>query len=104
MAGHSKEEILKTIKTFRTIGFILLAGTILTVAVANYDFGAHWLNITIGLAIATIKGSLVCLYFMHLIDERKVIYAVMASTVFFFIGLMILTMTSYGDMPAVAIH
>jgi cytochrome c oxidase subunit 4 len=45
--------------------FVTLIGlTVLTVAVTWHDFGS-W-NLLIALAIATIKGSLVALYFMHL--------------------------------------
>jgi hypothetical protein len=36
---------------------------------------------------------------MHLISERKLIYAIMAFTVFFFIGLMFLTIWHYADFP-----
>jgi caa(3)-type oxidase subunit IV len=40
--------------------------------------------IAIGLGIAAIKASLVAGYFMHLISERRLIYAVLTLTVFFF--------------------
>jgi cytochrome c oxidase subunit 4 len=42
----------------------LISLTVLTVAVTWHDFGS-W-NLLIALAIATIKASLVALYFMHL--------------------------------------
>ena len=42
----------------------------------------------LALAVATIKGSLVAAFFMHLISERKLIYAVLVLTVFFF-GVML---------------
>jgi hypothetical protein len=32
------------------------------------------MTIVVALVVATTKGSLVALYFMHLIDERKLIY------------------------------
>ena len=35
---------------------------------------------TVALLVATIKGSLVACYFMHLISEKKLIYAVLALT------------------------
>ena len=37
--------------------------------------------------MAVIKASLVACYFMHLISERKMIYAILVFTAFF-IGLM----------------
>ena len=46
--------------------------------------------VTVALIVATIKGSLVACYFMHLISEKKLIYAVLALTVVFFIALLAL--------------
>jgi cytochrome c oxidase subunit 4 len=48
----------------------LAVGTALTVAVSYKDMG-HWTNIGIGLAIATIKASLVVMFFMHLKYEQR---------------------------------
>ena len=42
-------------------------------------------------------------YFMHLISERKMIYASSAFTAFFFVGLMFLTIWSMNDYPALTI-
>ena len=44
--------------------------------------------IALGLTVAIIKGSLVAMFFMHLISERKLIYAVLLFTVFFFAMLL----------------
>ena len=44
------------------------------------------------LVIACGKAFLVAGYFMHLISERKMIYGILAFTVFFFVGLMGLTL------------
>jgi cytochrome c oxidase subunit 4 len=46
----------------------LLALTVLTVGITWYDLG--WLNLAAALAIATIKATLVLLYFMHLRWDR----------------------------------
>lgn len=46
--------------------------------------------IALALFIASIKGSLVACYFMHLIDEKKLIHWVLALTFFFFLGLLFL--------------
>ena len=53
--------------------------------------------VTVALFIATIKGSLVACYFMHLISEKKVIYGVLAITVFFFIALMTLPVFTVNE-------
>ena len=48
----------------------LLVLTYVTVAVRNFDFGA-W-NLWIALAVATVKASLVALYFMHLRWDKPI--------------------------------
>jgi cytochrome c oxidase subunit 4 len=52
--------------------------------------------IVLALFIASIKGSLVCCYFMHLLDEKKLIHWVLALTVFFLIGLLLLPVLTSG--------
>ena len=47
----------------------------------------------------SIKAFLVAGYFMHLIDEKKMIYGVLASTVFFFVSLMAITIWAMRDFP-----
>jgi hypothetical protein len=37
---------------------------------------------------------------MHLVSEKKAIYALLVFTVFFFVGLMGLTWWAYYDLPA----
>ena len=49
------------------------------------------------LIVATIKGSLVACYFMHLISEKKLIYAVLALTAFFFVALLALPIFTVSD-------
>ena len=56
-------------------------------------------TITVALFIATVKASLVAGFFMHLISEKKAIYAILMTTVFFFAGMMYLTVWSRGEMP-----
>ena len=42
--------------------------------------------VTVALLVATVKGSLVACYFMHLISEKTLILAVLLLTVVFFIN------------------
>ena len=55
--------------------------------------------IAVALFIAVIKGTLVASYFMHLISERKLIYGLLGFTVFFFLGLICLTVWAFADFP-----
>lgn len=97
---HSHDDISKHIKTYLLIGMFLLIGTGLTVWAASIHFGSHSMNIAIALLIAIAKGSLVALFFMHLISEKTAIYMFMSVTVFFFAGLMALTIWATHDHPA----
>ena len=53
--------------------------------------------IAVALFIATIKGSLVACYFMHLISEKKLIWAVLLITVVKFIALLALPALTEGN-------
>ena len=49
------------------------------------------------LLVATIKGSLVACYFMHLISEKKLILAVLVLTAVFFVALLALPVLTHSD-------
>jgi cytochrome c oxidase subunit 4 len=98
MNDHSAE-FSKHVRGYLIVGAALLIGTVLTVWASYIDLGHHW-NIVLALVIATAKASLVALFFMHLISEKQMIYTVLAFTVFFFAGLMFLTISASQDLPA----
>jgi cytochrome c oxidase subunit 4 len=70
----------------------------LTVGAAFYDLG-HAFNIALALLIASVKAFLVAGFFMHLLSEKKTIYAILICTVVFFAGLMTLTVMAHYDVP-----
>lgn len=75
-----------------TLTFLaLVVLTIVTVKIAKVDFGSVAINISIAMFIASIKGLLVALYFMHLKWEEKLIIGFAALSIPFLI-LMIGTM------------
>jgi cytochrome c oxidase subunit 4 len=98
MSDHSHHDVSKHIKGYLIVGGALMIGTLLTVWVSFIDLG-HVGNIILALIIATVKASLVALYFMHLISEKTAIYSVLAATAFFFVGLVFLTIWSLHDFP-----
>ena len=53
--------------------------------------------VAVALFIATVKGALVAGYFMHLVSEKKLIYAVLALTVVFFVVLLALPVVTHSD-------
>jgi cytochrome c oxidase subunit IV len=67
--------------------FALLFLTVMTVAAASFDFGSA--NVVIALAIATMKATLVALFFMHLVWDKPV-NAIVAVTGFLFLGIFLM--------------
>lgn len=84
---NSPEAIRKEIRKYMMVFGALAVLTIITVAISRLHL-PMWQAIALGLAVATVKGTLVAAFFMHLLSERKLIYAVLVLTVFFF-GMMI---------------
>ncbi len=52
------------------------------------------------LAVACVNAFLVAGFLMHLLSEKKLIYTVLGFTVFFFAGLMGLTLYAMQDFPS----
>ena len=65
----------------------LLVLTLVTVAVSYLDL-ATTPTVLLGVAIATVKASLVAMFFMHLRSERATVYWTLGFTAFFFVALM----------------
>jgi caa(3)-type oxidase subunit IV len=61
-------------------------------------------KVTMILAIACVNAFVVAGFLMHLLSEKKMIYTVLSFTVFFFIGLMGLTVWAMHDFPAGTTH
>src|ERR687895_289888 len=95
-ASHDPAAIDRHVKVYITVFVALMALTIVTVAVSYLDLSTP-MAIAVALFIATIKGALVACYFMHLISEKKLIYAVLAITVFKFVVLMILPVFTHQN-------
>jgi caa(3)-type oxidase subunit IV len=53
--------------------------------------------IIVALFIASLKASLVAAYFMHLISEKKLIYAALTLTVVLFLVLMVIPVSHFAD-------
>jgi cytochrome c oxidase subunit 4 len=80
-------------KIYIVILLALLLGTFLTVEAALRDFG-RW-NIVIALAIATVKATLVVLYFMHARYSPRRTQLVIVCSVFWLAILLALTLADY---------
>jgi cytochrome c oxidase subunit IV len=80
---NSPEYIAREKRRYLLVFGTLALLTIITVAV-SYLHVSHTMAVIIALTIASIKASLVAAFFMHLISERRFIYAVLGVTIFFF--------------------
>ena len=90
-------DVQKHVRVYLIVFAALMVLTAVTVGVYYIEMSVP-ASIALALLIATIKASLVACAFMHLISEKKLIYAVLALTVVFFIALLLLpVMTSIGD-------
>ena len=95
MTSDHAVDIDRHVRIYITVFVALMALTIITVAVSRFHLPLP-VAVSVALLVATIKGSLVACYFMHLISEKKLIYAVLALTAIFFVALLAL--------PAVTVH
>ena len=86
---HTPEEIKKHVKIYISVFAALTALTVITVTVSYLHLPIHQ-AVLVALAIATIKGSLVALFFMHLISEKQIIYWVLGLTFIFFAVLLLI--------------
>ena len=76
-------------KTYLRVLIALVFLTVLTVAFAQVDFGS--LNAYIALFIASFKGILVLLYFMHLRYDDLTHAVIFGSSVFFLLLLFFIS-------------
>ena len=82
-------EFKKHLRQYYAVFVALACLTAITVGVSYLKLNRP-LAIGVALIIASIKASLVAAVFMHLISEKKVIFAVLALTVFFFLLVLLL--------------
>jgi len=101
MDHSDADAIRRQTKIYMAVFAALMLGTIITVTVSYLHLSTP-LTIAVALLIASIKGSLVAAYFMHLISERKAIYSILVLTVVFFVVLMFIP--SFGNFDQRLIH
>lgn len=71
----------------------LMLATLITVLASFAELGPF--NIVVALVIATIKGTLVVLFFMHLRYSPKLTMVAVIASIFFLFIMFSLTMTDY---------
>jgi cytochrome c oxidase subunit IV len=96
MTSDHAVDIDRHVRIYITVFVTLMALTIITVAVSRFHLAVP-IAVSVALFVAIIKGSLVACYFMHLISEKKLIYAVLALTAVFFVALLTLPVVTVHD-------
>ena len=85
----------------------LLILTIITVGASYIQFGSPAANVVIALTIATIKATIVGLFFMHLLHEKPV-NAIIAVAGFLFLGIFLMfdfiDVGSRGNLQPINLH
>ena len=87
-------EHIVPVKIYVTIFLALLVGTAMTVMAAFVDF--PWqLNTIVALTIATIKATLVVLFFMHVRYSTRLVWVIIAAALFWMAILFALTLADF---------
>ncbi len=95
MSAHSSSSTSSPLKGYFTVWIALLVGTALTVYAATLDLAPY--NAAVALGIATIKATLVALFFMHVWHAgEKLIKLVVIAALSFLLLLLGLTMADYA--------
>lgn len=99
MSEHNPEAYAGYVRRCGLVFGAVACGTLVMVGASYLPLGNHRANIALVLAGACVNASLVAGYLMHLISERKMIYALLVFTLFFFAALMGLTVWASNDAP-----
>lgn len=86
----------KQVRNYMIVFGALMVLTIVTVALAKLHVSVP-VALTLGLLVATIKGTLVAGIFMHLFDEKKYIYWLLLLTAAFFVFLLFVPLMTAAD-------
>jgi cytochrome c oxidase subunit IV len=96
MTSDHAADIDKHVKVYITVFVALMVLTVITVAISRVHLPVP-MAVTVALLVATVKGTLVACYFMHLLSEKKLIYAVLVLTAVFFIALLLLPIVTHSN-------
>ncbi len=93
-------------RTYVIVCAVLILLTFLTVGISFLPLQGHW-HLVFGLLIALCKGTLVVLFFMHVIISPKLTWAVIIVSCFWLSILVVLTLGDYfsrGLVPSMPGH
>ena len=91
--GHQPGKHKSSLTMYFVVFFALMIFTVLTVAASRVDLGAF--NTTVALLIATIKMTMVILWFMHVIHSPRLTWIVIVASFLWLGVLFVLTFADY---------
>src|SRR6476620_8948011 len=94
---HGAHNVAKHVRKYLLVGATLITFTAITVWLSYVDFGTMKANVAVAMVVATFKAGLVAAIFMHLSNEKRLIYRVLIFTGFFVLGLFFLTYLAWYD-------
>jgi len=94
---HAAHNVAKHVRKYLLVGATLITFTAITVFLAYVNFGTMKANVAVAMAVATFKAALVAAIFMHLSNEKRLIYRILVFTAFFVLGLFFLTYLAWYD-------
>jgi caa(3)-type oxidase subunit IV len=94
---HVAHDVAKHIRAYLLVGLTLIVFTAITVGLSYVNFGTQKANVAVAMVVATFKAGLVAAIFMHLSNEKRMIYRILIFTVFFVLGLFFLTYLAWYD-------
>jgi cytochrome c oxidase subunit 4 len=87
--SSSAEDVKSSIKVYLFVFGALASLTIITVAAKELNIGVA-AGIAVALLIASVKGTLVASYFMHLVHERSALYWILGLCALFFLAILLI--------------
>src|ERR1700743_1462530 len=82
------------------LAVLCAGGAMIYISYLPMDHYSWAAKVALILTVATVNAFLVAGFLMHLLSEKKLIYTVLAFTVFFVAGLFALTLYAMRDFPA----
>jgi cytochrome c oxidase subunit 4 len=96
MSSAEAGEFKKQVRVYVIVFAALLALTLMTVTISYLRLGII-VAVVAALVIATMKGSLVASFFMHLISEKRLVHLALILTTVVLLALLFLPLTAYYD-------
>jgi cytochrome c oxidase subunit 4 len=81
------ENIRRQVRVYLVVFAVLAALTVITVGMSYLHLSTR-AAVSFAMLVAVVKGTLVALYFMHLIGEQRAVYYLLGATGLFLLALM----------------